>query len=123
MNDQEAKIQKELRVIASQKGFRLWRNNVGVAYDNRNVPVRFGLANDSAAMNSSIKSSDLIGIKPIVIQPHHVGSVFGQFVSLECKRFGWEFKGTKRETAQKRWIDLINEFGGYAKFISNVEDL
>jgi hypothetical protein len=117
----ETAIQTEERLKASQKGGRLWRNNVGVLPDKRGVPVRFGLANDSKAVNQNVKSSDLIGIQPIVITPDMVGMVIGQFVAREIKHGGWKFTGTPRELAQQRWIELINVMGGDAAF-SNGSD-
>lgn len=114
----EAAIQSDLRVEASSKGGRLWRNNVGAFTDERGVPVRVGLANDTAKMNKVIKSSDLIGIYPIVIQPEHVGHTIGQFWSVEVKEQGWRFTGKPREVAQLQWINLILSLGGRARFVS-----
>jgi hypothetical protein len=119
----EAEVQKLLRLEASRRGWRLWRNNRGVAYDNRGVPVRFGLANDSMSVNNNLKSSDLIGIAPIIITPEHIGRKIGVFTSIECKKPNWKYTGSKNETAQRNWIDLVNMLGGYAKFVSSLEDL
>ena len=76
----ESTIQAKVRLDASKLGWRLWRNNVGVLMDSRGVPVRFGLANDSAGVNKIIKSADLIGIRPVIITQDMVGKVIGQFV-------------------------------------------
>lgn len=119
----ESPIQAAVRIAASQRGLRLWRNNVGVAYDNRNVPVRFGLANDSAQMNREVKSSDLIGITPHIVVPQDIGRILGVFTSFECKRGGWVYKGTERERAQLAWLELVQSLGGIAKFITGVEDI
>lgn len=94
----------------------LYRNNVGVLLDARGVPVRFGLANDSAAVNEACKSADLIGIKRVVITPDMVGQVVGVFLSREVKHEGWRFTGTQRELAQLRWIEIVTQFGGDAAF-------
>ena len=123
MSKTEAVIQDAVRFEASQRGFRLWRNNVGVAIDNRGVPVRYGLANESKQMNKNIKSSDLIGIRPILITQDMVGKVFGQFIAIEVKKEDWKFKGDLRELAQDRFITLVQSLGGYAKFINKIEDL
>lgn len=117
----EAAIQSDRRVRASEKGGRLWRNNVGALIDSRGIPIRYGLANDTAKMNKVIKSSDLIGIYPIVIQPEHVGHTIGQFDCEEVKHEGWFFTGTPHEVAQLRWINLVLSLGGRARFVSNRE--
>ncbi len=112
----EAAVQQQLRLDASRAGWRLWRNNVGAAMDARGVPVRYGLCNDSAALNQTVKSADLIGIKPVLIEPHHIGHIIGQFVSREVKKSDWKYKGTKQEIAQLKWSEIVNGLGGDAKF-------
>lgn len=114
----EAAVQTDVRLEGAQLGIPLWRNNVGVLMNERNVPTRFGLANDSSALNKRIKSGDLIGIKPIRITPDHVGTVIGQFVSREVKSEGWSYKGTEREEAQLRWQLLVQQHGGDACFVT-----
>lgn len=112
----EADVQAAVRLEASRRGCRLWRNNVGVLKDERGVPVRFGLANDSAAVNHSVKSADLIGVRPVLIRPDHVGATIGQFVSRECKAPGWRFRGSDRELAQMKWAQIVTALGGDACF-------
>lgn len=112
----EAWAQSAVRLEAAQKGIALWRNNVGVLQDANGRPVRFGLANDSPEINRRIKSGDLIGIKPVLITPAHVGQVIGQFVSREVKRPGWQYKGEGREVAQQAWILHVLSKGGDAAF-------
>ena len=115
----EATIQARLRLEWARRGDILWRNNVGALPDPRGVPVRFGLANDSAAVNAHVKSGDLIGIKRVLITPDMVGAVVGVFVSREVKAGGWRYAGTPREVAQQRWIDLVRSLGGDASFITD----
>jgi hypothetical protein len=112
----ESAAQANVRLEASQKGARLWRNNLGATTDSRGNFFRYGLANDSAAVNKTMKSSDLIGILPIVILPEHVGHIFGQFLAREMKAPGWKYTGTEREVAQLNFINLINDLGGNAAF-------
>ena len=112
----EAWAQSAVRLEASQRGARLWRNNVGSLLDARGVPVRYGLANDSAAINAVLKSGDLIGVRPVVITPEHVGTVVGQFLSREMKAPGWRYTGTPHEQAQLAWAELITSLGGDAAF-------
>ena len=119
----EARVQDEARLLASKMGWRLFRNNVGVLKDERGIPVRYGIANDSPAMNKRIKSSDLIGIRPVVITPDMVGSTIGQFVAREVKKAGWKYKGTEHEEAQLAFGTLIIGLGGDFRFWSGEGEL
>jgi len=112
----EAAVQSRLLIEASQKGKRLWRNNVGALFNEEKRLIRYGLANQSADVNKVLKSSDLIGIEPILICPEHVGHVLGRFLCRETKEEGWQFAATEREIAQMNWITLINALGGNAAF-------
>lgn len=112
----EGAISNAIRIEASQKGMRLWRNNVGVLTDDTGRPVRFGLANDSPALNKKIKSHDLIGIDNSPIALADVGQPRGRFLSVECKEEGWHFTGTPREEAQQRWAEVVISLGGRALF-------
>jgi len=114
----EAAVQSIVRLEAARKGLRLWRNNVGALLDTRGVPVRYGLANDTAALNKTIKSGDLIGWRPVLITAAHIGTTIAQFVSRECKKPGWHFIGDDHERAQLRWLETVARDGGDAKFCS-----
>jgi hypothetical protein len=109
----EANVLSRVRIEASRKGARLWRNNLGAVADSKGNFIRYGLCNDSAAINRSIKSSDLIGIRPIRLPG---GQLIGQFVARECKRSDWKYIGTEREKAQLNFLTLIASFGGDACF-------
>jgi len=115
----EAAVQAEMRLAAAREGNYLWRNNVGAAMTDTGSFVRYGLANDSARLNSVLKSSDLIGIRAVTITPQHVGTVIGQFVAREVKHSGWKYTGTDREKAQLRFIELVNGKGGDAAFATS----
>lgn len=112
----EAATQAAVRLEAARKGVRLFRNNVGVLMDATGRPVRYGLANESKQVNDVCKSADLIGWRPVLIGPQHVGQVIGQFVSRECKRPGWRYTGNEHEQAQLAWAQLVAAGGGDAAF-------
>lgn len=115
----EAAVQAAARAEASRKGMRVWRNNLGAYQDPHSGSfVRYGLANDSAQVNAVVKSADLIGIRPRVIQPGDVGYLIGQFVSFECKHSTWTWGNTEREIAQRNWATLVLSLGGDARFIT-----
>ena len=112
----EAAVQAAVRLEAARKGVRLFRNNVGVLMDATGRPVRYGLANESKQVNDVCKSADLIGWRPVLIGPQHVGQIIGQFVSRECKRPGWHYTGNEHEQAQLAWAQLVAAGGGDAAF-------
>lgn len=119
----ESRVQTLIRLEAANLGYYLWRNNCGamVAPDGR--LIRYGLANDSKQMNETIKSSDLIGIKPVIITADMIGKTLGVFLSREIKHENWVYTRTDREIAQKAWIDLINSLGGDAAFATGTGTL
>lgn len=120
----ESRVQSSVRLEASGKGLVMFRNNVGALLDERGVPVRYGLANESRQMNERLKSSDLIGIRPVVVGPQHVGHTIGQFVARECKHGAWRPSPTdKHEAAQLAFINLVLSLGGDAAFASGVGTL
>lgn len=105
-----------VRLEAARVGVRLYRNNVGALVDSRGVPVRYGLANESAEVNKVVKSADLIGWRPTLIGQQHVGQIIARFVSREVKAPGWRYTGTGREPAQLTWAQLVARDGGDAMF-------
>ena len=115
----EAAIQQQTRLEACRHGDRLWRNNNGACMSEDGRLIRYGLCNDSAAMNKKLKSSDLIGITPHIVTVQDVGATLGIFTSIEIKRPGWVFKGTEREWAQFNWMELIKSLGGRAQFATS----
>ena len=112
----ERDIQNLIRMEASRKGLRLWRNNVGAGYMQDGSFMRWGLANETKAMNEAFKSSDLIGIRPVIITPADIGKTVGQFVAREVKSPNWKYTGTERERAQNAFLELVLALGGDAAF-------
>lgn len=119
----EAWVQSAVRLEAAQKGVLLFRNNSGAFRDDTGRLVRFGLANDSKALNAELKSSDLIGIRKRLITQQDVGTVIGQFTCRENKPEDWQYTGTEREEAQLAFIMLILSHGGDAGFATAPDTL
>ena len=119
----ESRVQSQVRLAAPAHGMRLWRNNVGVLRDANGRPVRYGLANDSKALNERLKSGDLIGWRRLLIGAHHVGTIVAQFVSFECKAADWRYRGDTHEEAQQRWAALVAADGGVGRFVTGPGDL
>lgn len=119
----EGAVQNHVRLAAAQLGIELWRNNIGVLKDERGVPVRYGLANDSANLNRKIKSSDLIGITPILVTPDMVGQIVGIFTAVEVKESEWVFRpNDEHALAQNNYCDIVRAAGGYAGFATSVAE-
>jgi len=119
MGASEANVQSRVRIAASKRGDRLFRNNVGAGKQEDGSFLRWGLANESKEVNLKIKSGDLIGIRRVVITPAMVGHTIGQFWSCEVKAQGWRYTGTDRERAQKAWMDMVVSLGGLASFVTD----
>ena len=113
----ESFTQSKVRLAAPMTGYTLWRKNVGaLPYKNGRI-VRYGLANDSAALNKVLKSSDLIGWRSVIVTPDMIGQKVAIFVARECKRPGWTFSASdERAAAQLRFIEMVVAAGGDAKF-------
>lgn len=119
----ESSTQTLIRLDAAQHGLEAWRNNTGVLLNQNGVPVRYGLANDSASLNKTTKSSDLIGIRPITITPEMVGKTIGVFMAVETKRPGWVYSPTDPHSfAQNNFHDIVRRAGGLAGFATNVQE-
>lgn len=122
MSEQEQ--QQLIRVAAPRHGVHLLRNNSGACTDTTGRLVRYGLGNDSAELNRVFKSSDLIGIAPVTIQPHHVGMTIGQFVAVEVKRPGWKFReNDERAVAQRNFGQWVIKQGGRFQFATGPDDM
>lgn len=119
----EGWVQSKVRLEAPRYNVWLTRNNVGAAKIISEKTgaasfVRFGLANESKAQNEVLKSADLIGIRAVLVQPWHVGTTIGQFVSREVKHSTWTpGEDPEREGAQMAWAKLITRYGGDAKIV------
>ena len=125
MATSEAGVQQQTRLLHCQlTGGQIWRNNSGAMTGETGRVVRYGLGNDSAQLNKVIKSSDLIGITPVRIEPHMVGYFLGVFTAYECKPPGWKLlPSDTRGLAQQRFLSIVKESCGFAGFVTNPIDI
>jgi hypothetical protein len=115
----ESRQQSLVRLEAAQRrNVYLFRNNVGAGMLDSGSFVRWGLANDTPAMNAAVKSGDLIGFRSKLIVAGDVGTIVAQFVSREVKRATWKWTNSPEEQAQLKWAALINTHGGDAAIVT-----
>lgn len=120
----ESGVASHIRLEAANSGIELWRNNVGVLRDENGRPIRYGLANDTAALNKNIKSSDFIGITPVQAYVEGIGwTVLGVFTAIETKAEDWKFyQSDERALAQQAFHDIVRKAGGFAGFARNITE-
>lgn len=118
----EELVQQQVRLHSAYYG-TYWRNNVGACLDQTGRMIRYGLANDSKKLNEKVKSSDLIGITPVVVRPEHIGMTFGVFTAIEAKHSEWTLHAADAHgIAQHKFHEIVLMHGGMAGFVRNVQD-
>jgi hypothetical protein len=120
----EGNVQQQIRIAAARNGTPLLRNNSGACLDQNGRMIRYGLGNDSAKLNKSFKSSDLIGIWPVTVTPEMVGQTLGVFFAVEVKAPGWKFRQSdKRAVAQQNFLTWVSRHGGVAMFATKETEI
>jgi hypothetical protein len=117
----ETVVQQRTRLAFANIG-PMWRNNSGACFDDTGRLIRYGLGNDSAALNAEIKSSDLIGITPVTawLASANAWVKLGVFTALEIKPTGWrQTPSDERANAQAKFHAIVREAGGYAGFVTD----
>lgn len=115
----EAAVQAAVRLEAARHGIRAWRNNVGAGKLQNGSFLRWGLANESSALNARLKSADLIGWRSHLIKPDEVGKLVAIFWSREVKRSSWRYTDTPEEQAQLRWHSMVLAAGGDSAIVNS----
>jgi hypothetical protein len=103
----EHEIQQRIRLACGRGPVRLWRNNTGALVDQQGRFVRFGLCKGS---------SDLIGLRSMVVTPEMLGQRIAQFVALEIKAP----QGVV-SPQQQAFLRLVQELGGVASVCRSIE--
>lgn len=110
----EARLLRRIMLALTQAGARVLRNNVGNGYLGELVTV---LPNGDAVLRNWRRvqfglapgSGDLIGWRPLVIKPEHVGHPLAVFTSVEIKAPGGRVTPTQRD-----WHAAVRHAGGIA---------
>jgi len=92
----------------SKRGYRVFRNNVGLFTTKDGRRVKTGLKTGS---------SDRIGWRTYVVQPEDVGRTIAVFVAIEIK-----VEGEHPTAAQVAFLDAVNRAGGEAWVVTNDVD-
>jgi hypothetical protein len=131
MANQEAELLKHFLKEYSAMGYRLFRNNVGLAWTGRKVgpfqktdyvEVHKGdiLLKNARPFHGGFPkgSSDLIGFTVVTITPDMLGREMAIFTGIEVK--AGKTKTTKEQSA---WARMINKFGGIGVIAKNLDDV
>jgi hypothetical protein len=110
MSEQE--LQQRIRLELGRGPVRLWRNNVGALRDERGRLVTYGLCKGS---------SDLIGLRQLLITPEHVGRHLAVFAAIEVKTAGGRLTVEQRKFLQQ--VEQLGGLAGVARSLQEAEQL
>jgi hypothetical protein len=99
----EKQLLNQILLDYQEDGFKLFRNNVGMGYNEKGTPIHYGLCKGSG---------DLIGWRSVVITPNMVGKTIAQFASIEAKTCG-----TRITDEQLSWHKTVEKEGGYSEIV------
>ena len=107
----EKSILNNIQLLASKMGIKLWRNNVGSAWQGRARTLANG---DVLIQNPRrvtyglpVGSGDLIGCTPVVITNDMVGKKLLIFTNYEAK-----CNATRTTDEQRAFHNMVNSLGG-----------
>ena len=106
MSEQE--LQQRIRLELGTGPVRLWRNNVGALRDGRGQLVSYGLCKGS---------SDLIGLRQVLIGPEHLGQTLAVFTAIEVKA-----PGRRLREEQRSFLMQVERMGGLAAVVHSLEE-
>lgn len=105
----ESKTLHDCLLEASRRGWRLFRNQVGI----------YHLADGRSLSSGLCKgSSDLIGWRSVTITPDMVGQRIAQFIAVETKS-----EIGKATPEQENFLRVVRESGGHAVLAKKPSDL
>ena len=111
----ETNVQRSIMMAVSKLGTRIFRNNVGTAWNGKNYATKDGkrvIENAQLIRFGLCKgSSDLIGYTSKTITPDMIGQKVAVFTAIEVKK-----KGGKQSPEQINFIKRLNDAGGFGGF-------
>jgi len=117
----ETDLRKRIQLDLSVGNCRLFRNNVGEAWQGRAIRQQDGnvlLLNPSRVVYGlALGSADLIGWRSILITPDMVGCIYAVFSSIEVKAH----RG-RHEKGQNEWCEAVAQAGGFSGFAHSIEE-
>ncbi|CRI67076.1 VRR-NUC domain protein [Thiocapsa sp. KS1] len=118
----EKAIQNAIMLAASQAGMTTWRNNTGQAWAGDATRLKDGsvLIRNPRPLHAGLckGSSDLIGIRPVVVTSEMIGQTLAQFAAVEVKTP----KGKLTEHQQK-FLAFVESRGGLAIVARSPDDI
>lgn len=118
----EAKASLIVCLRANKLGCRLLRNNTGVAYDQHERPIFFGLGNTGKKKIGDDRTPDWVGWHNTVITQEMVGKTLPVFTAIDAKKAGfknkekWPVRST--EHGQNEFFKKVIKANGLAGFAS-----
>lgn len=118
----ERRIQSEIMLALAEHGITGWRQNVGTGWagDVQKMPDGSVLVRNPRPIHAGLckGSSDIIGLRSVVITQAMVGAMIAQFTALEVKQ-----PGRYPTPEQQRFLDFVRSKGGIAMVARSVADL
>ena len=118
----ERRIQSEILLALAEHGLSGWRQNVGTAWAGDVQRLKDGsvLIRNPRPIHAGLckGSSDIIGLRPLVVTPEMIGQTIAQFAAIEVKNA----RGRLTDD-QKRFQDFVAAKGGLAVVARSVADL
>ncbi|SDX68625.1 VRR-NUC domain-containing protein [Thiocapsa roseopersicina] len=118
----EKSIQNSVMLAASQSGMTVWRNNTGQAWTGDATRLKDGsiLIRNPRPLHAGLckGSSDLIGIRPVVVTAEMLGQTIAQFAAVEVKTP----KG-KLSEQQAKFLSFVESKGGLALVARSADDI
>lgn len=104
-------IQSNIMLDIGRGLSRIWRNNIGTAFNKNGSVVKYGIHNPGG--------SDLLGFVSVVITPDMVGQTVAIFTAIECKDIG---KHVLPGSDQEKFLNIVRRGGGRAGVARSVEE-